>query len=222
VACWGTNTSGQLGDGTTTLSLDPVTVPTLAGVIAVAAGSSRTCALGSGGGVRCWGAGYAVDPVAVTTIAGALDIAAGPQFTCVLAGDGTVRCWGDNTFGQLGAAAGPTSSTPVTALNVSGATAIATGSRHACAIVAGGAVKCWGENYYGQLGGSRGYDTAIQGGFAADYVTSLSGATAITCGSTHTCAVVGRTGVKCWGRNLDGQLGDGTRNAAFTPVDVVF
>src|SRR5947208_2205757 len=55
VRCWGNNGFGQLGDGTTTGRLTPVTVSGLTNAVAIAGGSNHTCALLAGGTARCWG-----------------------------------------------------------------------------------------------------------------------------------------------------------------------
>jgi alpha-tubulin suppressor-like RCC1 family protein len=90
---------------------------------------------------------------------------------------------------------------------------IAIGSQHTCAIVAGG-VQCWGFNWYGELGdGTTGLYRAVPAP-----VSGLgSGVTAISAGGSHTCALVGG-GVKCWGRNQYGQLGDNSTIDESSPV----
>ena len=55
VRCWGSNTDGRLGDGTTTHRILPITVSGISDVIEVAAGASHTCALRATGAVLCWG-----------------------------------------------------------------------------------------------------------------------------------------------------------------------
>ena len=55
VQCWGANTHGQLGDGTTTNRHLPVQVLGLTnGVTAITAGGGQSCALRTGGGALCW------------------------------------------------------------------------------------------------------------------------------------------------------------------------
>lgn len=239
--CWGRNDSGQLGAGTTALSYDPVPVASVEGATAIVAGGQHTCAIVNGGAVKCWGnnsdgqlgsrsvgagspTSHSVDPVVVTSLTGAMALAAGDNFTCALLGGGRVKCWGDNTAGQLGTAtAHVIEPDPVLVGTVVGATAIAAGMAHACAIVEGGAVKCWGHNTTGQLGnGSTTGTMANRLGWTAEDVAGLTGVSAISAASWHTCALVRGKGVKCWGANESGQVGDGTTTDRYTPVDVVF
>jgi alpha-tubulin suppressor-like RCC1 family protein len=230
VKCWGVNDSGQLGDGTTNQSNTPVNVVGLtSGVTAVAAGRDHTCALVSGG-VKCWGSNGAgqlgdgttnnsntpVDVVGLAPSVTAID--AGRGHTCALLAGGAVKCWGDNGSGQLGDDTTNNSSTPVNVVGLpSGVTAISTGFGHTCALTAGGGVKCWGDNGSGQLGnGIPGWSST-----PVDVFGLTSGVTAVDAGRDHTCALVPSGGMKCWGENVYGQVGDGTITDRDTPVDVV-
>jgi alpha-tubulin suppressor-like RCC1 family protein len=101
----------------------------------------------------------------------------------------------------------------------SGVVAIAAGGSHTCALTRGGAVKCWGENASAQLGdGTVGASRLTP----VDVVGLASGVVAIAAGGSHTCALTRGGAAKCWGRNDDGRLGDGTvRTIRLAPVDVV-
>lgn len=227
--CWGANANGQLGNGSTVNSSIPLEVTGLAsGVSAIQAGGSHTCALTTGGGVKCWGLngfGQLGDtttiqrntPVNVYNLtSGVTAIAVGGNHTCALISGG-VKCWGDNAYGQLGDSSNTQSLQPVdvTDLN-SGVLAITAGASHTCALVTGGAVKCWGYNFYGQLGDNsttnRNTPVAVSG--------LSSGIDALDAGGSHTCALTSGGGVKCWGYNLYGQLGDTTTTNRLVPVDV--
>jgi alpha-tubulin suppressor-like RCC1 family protein len=233
VNCWGENTRGQLGDGTNINSNTPVSVVGLAnGVIALAAGGTHTCALTNAGGVKCWGANdygqlgngtndLSNTPVDVSTLGnGMIGLSLGWGHSCGLTQAGGVKCWGYNDKGQLGDDSTNTnSSTPVNVSGLaSGVIRLAAGFFHTCALTQAEGVKCWGSNDSGQLGDSTNLNSSTP-----VYVTGLSvGVTNLSAGRYHSCALISIGGVKCWGTNTEGQLGDGTwADSRNTPVDVI-
>lgn len=173
VACWGSNSYGQLGDGTMSDRREPTLIQGHnygqdVQDLAVSAGQDHTCAVRSTGAVACWGfnaygqVGAPLTsmskfaPFTVPGIAGATGVAGGTGHSCAALADGTVRCWGLSGEGRLGdGTAGGVTTTPVTALGVTGATAI-TASGHTCALAAGTTAVCWGKNEDGQLGDGAG------------------------------------------------------------------
>lgn len=231
VKCWGRNMHGRLGDGTAVQRHVPVDVVGLSnGVTQVTAGYAHTCALTSDGAVKCWGYnGYGqlgdgttterrtpVDVVGLSS--GVAKIVAGRYHTCAVTGGGGVKCWGLNVNGQLGDGATADHHTPVDVVGLSsGVTEIGAGNEHTCALTSGGDVKCWGGNWAGQLG-----DGTTTDHYTPVEVVGLNGGVnAIASGQYHNCVLVSGGGLKCWGMNGAGQLGDGTRVAHFTPVDVI-
>ncbi len=229
VKCWGNNNYGQLGDGSYNQSNIPVAVYGLDhGIKEVAAGYGHSCALTVAGAVKCWGYnvygqlgdGTTTNQLIPTDVSGlssgVVAIAAGFYQSCALTTAGTVKCWGSNGQSQLGNGSTIGSSTPVTVSGLSGVAAIALGGYHSCAVTTAGAVMCWGYNASGQLGDgtvvTRSTPVAVTG-LASDVV-------AIAAGGGHTCAVNAAGGMKCWGGNEYGRLGNGTTTASSTPVAV--
>ena len=237
--CWGDNSEGQLGNGTTQKSASPVAVTGLgSGVVSITAGGGaqngthgggHTCALTSAGAVKCWGRNdfgqlgdgtYANSQTPVDVVglgSGVVAIDAGGEETCALTSGGAVKCWGDNRQGQLGNGTRSTSSVPVGVKGLSsGVVAIATGGLHACALTSAGAAKCWGYDFFGDLGdGGGGSKTTPVG------VVGLgSGVSQISAKGYDSCALTSAGAVKCWGYNGAGQVGDGTTATRYTPVDV--
>ena len=152
----------------------------------------------------------------VNVISGVYQISAGggltTSHTCVvLSVNGGVRCWGYNLYGQLGNG-GTSNVLTVPSVNViSGAWQISAGYYHTGVVLSvTGGVRCWGYNYFGQLGNGGTSDV-----LAVPCVDVISGVWQIACGFFHACVVlIVNGGVRCWGRNLYGQLGNGGLNAS--------
>ena len=190
------------------------------------------------GTVQCWGLnnfgqlgngdGNLADssvPVAVRGLTTATRVVTGDSHTCALLGDGTVQCWGVGDSGQRGDGTFNNISTvPVAVVGLGNAVAVAARGYHSCALLGDGTVWCWGRNVDGQLGngtrasvdcspGSCGSSTPVQ-------VGGITGAAAVIAGGYHTCALFVDGTAQCWGRNDDGQLGDGTFTTSSTAVRV--
>jgi len=88
---------------------------------------------------------------------------------------------------------------------------------HSCAVTSAGSVLCWGHNATGAIG-----DNTTDGKLTPTPVFGLSlGATAITAGGLHTCAITSMAGVGCWGANAEGQLGNNTTTGSQVPAPVI-
>jgi len=230
VKCWGYNDTGMVGDGTKHDRKTPVNVTGLAnGVADVQAVWDHSCALTNGGGVMCWGHNgdgelgdgtkiQRLVPVNVDGLHnGVAAISLGFDSGCALTNGGGVKCWGYNGNGQLGDG---TRTTRKTAVNVfglsSGVAAISAGWDHTCALMNSGGVMCWGNNSHGEVGNGNHTDqlkpVAVSG--------LAGGVAAVSAGFDHTCALMNTGGVKCWGNNATGEIGDGSTRSRKTPVNV--
>ncbi|MFO0631105.1 MAG: hypothetical protein U0325_36515, partial [Polyangiales bacterium] len=250
VRCWGSNASGQRGDGPTPSGATcsgPDEIPMDGAAVEVAAGRNHTCARLQGGDVRCWGSNGsgqlgngttsrepARSPVTVTVLPGptnpVVQLVAGSVHTCARLQNGAVRCWGANDSGQLGnASASPMSAADVTGLSdaMNPVVQIAAGSEHTCARLQNGEVWCWGHNNAGQLGSGTlephraAVRVVVPPTTMGEMPTPLTGVVEIAAGAGHTCAR--RTGgdVWCWGSNVEGELGDGTTDSSPAAVQAL-
>jgi alpha-tubulin suppressor-like RCC1 family protein/Tol biopolymer transport system component len=229
--CWGLNTSGQLGLDTTTRRLVPTPVVGLStGTTAIAAGGTHSCAITTGGGVKCWGSNnqdsigdgsnrVRLTPVDVTGLSsGVRALDAGTDHGCVIDAQRRVLCWGANYDGRLGNGTTLNSGVPVEVQGLGRpALAIAVGNSHACALLEGGGVKCWGTNAFGQLGDDSTQDRLG----AVDVATLGTGVRSIAAGYNFSCAVTEAEALLCWGENTSGQLGDGSTTHRDVPTPVV-
>ena len=221
VRCWGENSAGQLGNGSTTDALAPSAVGGLGGAVSargVAAGLGHTCAWRADGTVACWGrnaSGALGDgtflerhaPVPVTGPNNITAVVGGDHHTCATRASSTVFCWGANAAGQVN----PNSTddfirtpvSPISAVNIN----LAAGIRHTIRILGRSdpaeTVFGWGGNEALQLGNIE--DDFFDGFFNAAPVAEP---VAIVAGNQHSCALQARGTVQCWGSNQFGQLGN--------------
>ncbi|HKE91122.1 MAG TPA: hypothetical protein VKB45_12350 [Gemmatimonadales bacterium] len=227
--CWGENDNGQLGDGTTTQRTSPV--PVLGGLTfaAVIAGGAHTCGLTTGGAAYCWGSnssgelgdGTTTPRTSPVAVLGGLPFAAvSPSalyHTCGVTLAGAAYCWGYNNGGQLGDATTTDRTTPVPVAGGLTFSAVSAGGGHTCGLATGGVVYCWGNNFSGQLGDgtatARTSPVPVTGGLTFSAVSAG--------GYAHTCGVASGGAAYCWGRNAEGQLGNGTTTDQASPGAVL-
>jgi alpha-tubulin suppressor-like RCC1 family protein len=228
VKCWGANTFGQLGDGTTTDSAVPTQVTGLTGGVRDLSASfnmTHTCAVLESGDLTCWGAGIYASATDVTVPAlypvhNVLSVSVGYDHACAIVANGGVVCWGNNEHGQLGNGAwgtftSPGSITPVPVQGLSGVRSVRSGPMHTCGVRYDGTLHCWGYNDRGQLGNGTTLDSNLPG-----QVQGLNNVTSAAPGSEHTCAALSDGTGRCWGANDAGQLGDGSIRSSPAPVEV--
>jgi alpha-tubulin suppressor-like RCC1 family protein len=190
VLCWGSGVRGQLGDGVS-------------------------------------GKDYArAVPALVTNLPAASHLYAGGDTTCAVTASG-VFCWGDGTFGQLGdgtAADGHHAPAPVAVPGLEGAQGMSLSGTNACAFLADGTLRCWGRNsaeeWLGFASADCGPFTLTQADgttttaslpceTAPRLVAAASDVTLVASGGQHNCLRKGEYGLRCWGADHFGQLGDG-------------
>jgi alpha-tubulin suppressor-like RCC1 family protein len=226
VWCWGDNSNGQLGRGTSDTVGDlPAVVPGLTGVVALTLGDADSCALHGDGRVSCWGAddysqigdAGTADVLTPFTIPGlaATQISAGGNHVCALVHGGAFACWGSNDFGELGDGTQVAKTVAVPSA-IGGFLEIDAGRDHSCAIDSASRVTCWGRNDIYMLGDGTTQDRALP----LDAIADIGGnAVAVVAAVNATCAVRDDAATLCWGYGSRGQIGDG-HGAMPTPQHV--
>ena len=247
VYTWGLNQYGQLGNNTTTNSRSPIAVQAagtpMAGktIVQIAAGANHNMVLTSDGTVYAWGWNYhgqlgnntktnSNTIVAVQTIGTPLagkkivKIAAGQGHSLALTDDGRVYTWGRNDTGQLGNNATTDAMLPVavtvtgTPMNNKTIIEIASGARHSLAIDSSGKVYAWGHNSSGQLGNNSTVNALTPVAVQAPADKNIIQVSGGGWSGASSSALTSNGTVYSWGRDFDGQLGDGTNNDSYVPV----
>lgn len=235
--CWGDNSTGQLGDGTTTSRRTPIRVPGLTNVSAVSVGTYRSrdktypttaCAVAEGD-AYCWGSntysqtgdGATTRRYAPSKIPGLppmTGIATSYGTACAISEDREVYCWGSGEDGQLGTGNTARTAPPAKVPGLSDIRTVKAAGGTVCAVTGEGDLYCWGQNYSGQLGDgtTTARNTPVK-------VPGVTGVTSVSLGTSYnsdgviyvsTCAVSAGKAY-CWGA----QVGDRSSRRT-VPVEV--
>jgi alpha-tubulin suppressor-like RCC1 family protein/uncharacterized protein YjdB len=235
--CWGTNSNGQLGDGTLTERHAPAPIAGGPNFVTLTGGDGHVCGLTSAGQAFCWGRnghgqlgdGTVTDrtnPTPVVTGQAFTDIVAGFNHTCGLTSAGQTLCWGLNNLGQLGDGTVGERSTPVAIPNAPPFRIVRAGQFHTCGVTGAGQMLCWGWNSNGQLGDgtttNRSTPTPVAMPAGQAFQSPAAGVIPLALGYLHSCGLNSTAVAFCWGGNNAGELGDGTRTDRTTPGPVQF
>lgn len=215
--CWGLNSLGQLGDGTTTDRLKPVRVSGSLRFRQISAGFFATCGVTTDSRAYCWGdnaAGELGDgtkterhvPVAVAGGHLFHQVQTRLEHACAQTSTGNlVYCWGQNDNGQLGDGTTNDRLKPVAVVGGHLFSQVAVGYNHSCGVTTDQRVFCWGLNRVGQLGDS----TTAWLRLRPRQVAGTHRFRQLDASRDHTCAVTTEFRAFCWGEGSSGELGTG-------------
>lgn len=225
--CWGLNTNGRLGDGTTTTRSQPVTVDSGTMYVKIAAGVAHTCGITNAGVLKCWGlntngrlgvgdTAQRTTPTVVNSGTTYTDIVLGKTHSCGITTAGILKCWGLNSDGQLGDGTATQRTSPVEINNTATYSKVALAESHTCGITTAGVLKCWGRGLNYQIGDGTGSERRSP--VVIDSGTSYA---SIAAGIYHTCGVTVSNQYKCWGYGYYGSFGDDRHGYSYsTPTQI--
>lgn len=219
--CWGSNSNGELGLGSTTGTQTPAGLQ-LENISQISVATNHACAININHDLYCWGANFqgevgdgtttmASSPVHVD--AAVAWVSTGQRHTCAAKLDGTFYCWGSNSSGALGIGQGAEQLVP-TFVGLPDVVEVSCGHYFTCARNPVG-TYCWGSNSSGKLG----LNDENGGDYSSPQAINLPGVAQLNLGKNHAGAVVGEE-VYMWGANAHGQLGTGTAISVPVPTPI--
>lgn len=229
VKCWGINTHGQLGDGSTSPQNIPVSITdSTTPYETIAAGGEHTCGITRLGVLKCWGYnGYSqlgnnsnLDsniPKVIDAGTFYSTVAAGAFHTCAISQQGVLKCWGQKKSFTEYVNNGDQQNTPLPIAGGVRYQSVTAGFEHTCGITLAGVLKCWGNDDYGQLGNG---ETSSYSAFPQeiDFPTTYL---TVSARRDHTCGITSSNVLKCWGYNATFiRLNGGYRDDKHDPVEI--
>ncbi len=223
--CWGFNGQGMVGDNSTTNRSTAVIVDSGTNYSSVVTDSNgSTCAITTGGNLKCWGSntfGAVGVGTATATYTTPQTVNGGTLYSkvshggltgCGITSAGVLKCWGNSYAGQTGSGSTTYVNAPTIIDGGTNYIDISAGQT-TCGVTSTGVLKCWGSGSGGSIGDGgvtqRNIPVVVDGGTLYSKVSV---------GNFHGCAITQAGALKCWGYNSDGQLGDGTTTQRNTPV----
>jgi len=227
--CWGNGSAGELGDGSREYRATPVPVAGTRAWRQMAPGAKFTCGITTARKAFCWGADdvgqlgdNATSARHITPVWVAGDhlfdqIDADKEHTCAVDANTRAWCWGFGRASQLGNGDLNNRFTPKIVDVSFSFRRVNAGESHTCGERIDGVAYCWGLNTYGELGSG-----ATTPPFRAPFeITGGIVFAQVTAGGDHSCGRTSEGVSYCWGRNTNGQLGDGTMTDRTVPTLVV-
>ena len=219
--CWGGNSVGQLGNGSTESSMRSVAVSGGLRFKSISVGWDHTCGVTDDNDAYCWGRGRygrlgndsSENRTTPTAVSGGLSfesVNSGFAHTCGITTDGDGFCWGRNEDGILGNNSVEGSLVPVPVSGGHAFGSINAGSATTCGITTSGDAYCWGASDFGNLLGQGADDRDRK--FAPGLVAGEFNfkPSSISVGLDHICALSTADKAVCWGRGRYGKLGIGS------------
>ncbi|MGI9315278.1 MAG: thrombospondin type 3 repeat-containing protein [Luminiphilus sp.] len=243
--CWGSNSDGQLGDGTTNDSAIPIAVSGGHSFASIDGGGANTCGITTAGLLYCWGSNHVyqignnvtnqVDQLTPTRVhdpdsaannwnKAILKVSVGGHFACAIDEDNRGYCWGNSYENATGTGDGSYPKVPKRIHKPNSSANwdvtfidISAGMDHTCAIRSSGEARCWGTELYGQLGNGG---SANQSEKFPVKVSGNKTWVSIATGREHTCGINDDNYMFCWGKNLFGQVGNNSTSNSNSPQRV--
>ena len=234
IMCWGSNTFGQLGDGTNSDSILPVAVKSQRTFINVAAGSNHTCAIDSLGDAYCWGnnangelgIGNRIskyEPTLVLGLSKLKNVSARFNSTCAIDSLANANCWGEGANGQLGNQDIVDKLLPDKVVDIAQGTnsngtynaaksivEVQAGSTLSCVLSTLSTLHCWGNSNVSKVPRSPYYV-----GISSTEGNALS-VDKFSVGHSHVCVLRKDGSIYCSGLNDEGQFGIGSKQTTYT------
>ncbi|MFZ4065113.1 MAG: RCC1 domain-containing protein [Rhodoluna sp.] len=223
--CVGSNSFGQLGNGSNISTTDPQRVVGINNVASVSVGDTSTCAVTKAGALYCWGDNSSGQlgigttesknsATLVSSISNVSRVSVGSNFACALDNAGLLFCWGANDQGQLANDSKTGTLIPVRITAApAGLLGLAVNGKRVCVLAT--EVSCWGAF------ASFVFPSELRE-WVPVKVAGSAGATSVHLGKDFGCLNFGNS-VSCWGANDHGQLGNGTKvqSSSLVKVDAI-